>query len=119
MAHKSYQRATRPLIRNVEEYSKIMAQMSEMLLDYLTHSSLPTPCKAAISLHLSQGEDASGLVHVDGKLYHGFQMEGECPTIEIWALPIKIENQKLMAVWAVDSDKYYIQDTPIRIRTIA
>jgi len=119
MCKKNLQRATRPLIKDVEEYDNIMKQMSAMLVEYLTHSSLPNPIKSMIALHLSNGEDASGLVKVENALYHGYQMVGETPTIEVWVLPIRIENYPLLAVWAVEADKYYLQDEPLRIRTIA
>ena len=119
MAHRNSQKATRPLIKNFSEYQKIMAHMDAMLLDYLTHSQLPTRCKSLISMHLSQGAEASGLVHIRGDLFHGYEMVGEYPTQEVWVLPITVENHSLLAVWAVENDKYYLQDTSMRFRKIA
>ena len=119
MAHRNYQRATRPLIRNVEEYSKMMSNMNAMMLDYLTYSQVPSYTKEVISRHLSLGADTSGLIASEGAMFHGYEMVGDTPTIEVWVLPIRIENQPLLAVWAVEADKYYLQDTPLRIRKIA
>ena len=118
MGQKNFQRATRPLIKNVNEYSKIMVHMPAMLLDYLTHSQLPNPCKSMLAMQLSSGVDVAGLVEVQDDLYHGFEMVGEVPTIEVWVLPIKIENHPLLAIWAVEADKYYLQDERMRIRRI-
>lgn len=118
MDKKFFQSATRPLITNVEEYQNIMAHMPAMLLDYLTHSQLPNPCKSNLAMQLSNGADAAGLVEVQNALFHGYQMVGEVPTIEVWVLPVMIENHSLLAVWAVEADKYYLQDEPLRIRSI-
>ena len=118
MVQKNFQRATRPLITNVEQYQNIMAHMPAMLLDYLTHGSLPNPIKSMIAMQLSNGADAAGLVEVRSNMHHGYEMVGEVPTNEVWVLPLKIENHSLCAVWAVEADKYYLQDEPLRIRSI-
>lgn len=118
MKTKISQSATRPLIKSVEQYQQIMAHMPAMLLDYLTHGPLPNPIKSMIAIQISNGADAAGLVEVRSNIHHGYQMVGEVPTIEVWVLPIKIENHSLLAVWSVETDKYYLQDEPLRIRSI-
>ena len=95
----------------------IINRLTAMLLDYLTLSELPSNVKNRIADHLRYDNNASGWVHA-GKLRHCYQMEGGYPRLEIWVLPIFVEKYPLLAIWAADSDKYYIQDTKIQIRDI-
>ena len=118
MVNKNFLRATRPLIKNITEYNQILSHMPAMLLDYLTYSQLPNQIKSLIAMQFSNGEDASGMVEVENTLFHGYQMVGNVPTIEVWVLPVRIENHSLLAVWAVEADKYYLQDEPLLIRKI-
>ena len=92
----------------VEKYLEFMEKMPGMLLDYVTHCNLPSRLKSMIAMHLSVRNDVSG-----------YQVSGSGAGSEVWIMPIWVGGKALLAVHQIDSNKMYIQDTPLQIREIA
>lgn len=103
----------------VEKYLEFMEKMPGMLLDYVTHCNLPSRLKSMIAMHLSVGNDVSCLVKLKDRIVHGYQVSGNTASSEVWIMPIWVGGKALLAVHQVDSNKMYIQDTPLQIREIA
>lgn len=103
----------------VEKYLEFMEKMPGMLLDYVTHCNLPSRLKSMIAMHLSVGNDVSCLVKLKDRIVHGYQVSGSTAGSEVWIMPIWVGGKALLAVHLVDSNKMYIQDTPLQIREIA
>ena len=103
----------------VEKYLEFMEKMPGMLLDYVTHRNLPSPLKSMVAMHLSVGNDVSCLVKMKDRIVHGYQVFGSITGFEVWVMPIWVGGKSLLAVHQVDSNKMYIQDTPLQIREIA
>lgn len=104
---------------NIEKYLDFMERMPGMLVEYLTHNSQSNRLKAIIGMHLSSGKGISGLVRQDGQIVHGYSVSGNVVGSEVWVMPIRLENEHLLAVQQVENNKMYIQDTPLCIRKIA
>ena len=104
---------------NVLKYLDFIEKMPALLLDYITHSNIPSRIKQTIAMHLACGEDILGLVNVKERIRHGYQVIGNASSAELWVMQITVEGKSLLVIHNVDTDKMYLQDTPLRFREIA
>lgn len=116
---KENKRKAKRVSANIEKYLDFMERMPGMLLDYLTHNSQSSRLKRIIGMHLSSGKGISDLVKQNGQIVHGYSVSGSVVGSEVWVMPIRLENEHLLAVQQVENNKMYIQDTPLCIREIA
>ena len=105
--------------RKVEKYLEFMERMPALLLDYITHCNMPSRIKQVIAMHLACGDDVSCLVKMKERIHHGYQTNGNTSGAELWVMPITVEGKSLLVIHNVDTDKMYLQDTPLRFREIA
>lgn len=105
--------------RKVEKYLEFMERMPALLLDYITHCNMPSRIKQVIAMHLACGDDVSCLVKMKERIRHGYQIIGAASGAELWVMPIQVEGKSLLVIHNVDTDKMYIQDTPLQFKEIA
>lgn len=103
----------------VSKYLDFIEKLPALLLDYITHSNIPSRIKQTIAMHLSCGDDVSCLVKMKERIRHGYQAIGDKSGAELWVMPITVEGKSLLVIHNVDTDKMYIQDTPLRFNEIA
>ncbi len=103
----------------VSKYLDFIEKLPALLLDYITHSNIPSRIKQTIAMHLACGEDILGLVNVKEHIRHGYQVIGNASSAELWVMQITVEGKSLLVIHNVDTDKMYLQDTPLRFREIA
>lgn len=103
----------------IEKYLEFMERMPALLLDYITHCNMPSRIKQVIAMHLACGDDVSCLVKMKERIRHGYQIIGAASGAELWVMPIHVEGKSLLVIHNVDTDKMYIQDTPLQFAEIA
>ena len=103
----------------VLKYLDFIEKLPDLLLDYITHCNMPSRIKQVIAMHLACGDDVSCLVKMKERIRHGYQTNGNTSGAELWVMQITVEGKSLLVIHNVDTDKMYLQDTPLRFREIA